>query len=151
MRIWSLHPRYLDRQGLAANWREGLLAQAVLAERTRGYRAHPQLERFRSNRSPMGSISWYLHAIADEADARGYRYDRGRIDLAAVAVPPIAVTSGQLGYEWAWLRQKLAARSPDQLTPWADFLQPEAHRSFVVVGGPVASWERIVRAASVRQ
>ena len=47
MRLWSVHPLHLDRQGLTACWREALLAQAVLAGRTRGYRAHPQLERFR--------------------------------------------------------------------------------------------------------
>ncbi|MGP9584395.1 pyrimidine dimer DNA glycosylase/endonuclease V, partial [Micrococcaceae sp. AOP34-BR2-30] len=30
MRLWSLHPEVLDRQGLIAGWREALLAQAVL-------------------------------------------------------------------------------------------------------------------------
>ena len=143
MRIWSLTPRYLDRQGLTACWREGLLAQAVLAERTHGYRVHPQLERFRASEDPMGSIGWYLHGVADEADARGYRYDRQRIDRTAVPVPPIPVTSGQLEYEWAWLHQKLATRSPDVLARWAEVIQPEAHRSFVVVDGPVEMWERI--------
>ncbi len=29
MRLWSLHPRYLDPQGLMALWRETLLAKAV--------------------------------------------------------------------------------------------------------------------------
>ena len=48
MRVWSVHPRHLDRQGLASAWREGLLAQKVLTGTTRGYRNHPQLERFRA-------------------------------------------------------------------------------------------------------
>jgi hypothetical protein len=30
MRLWSLHPRYLDAKGLQAVWREGLLAKKVL-------------------------------------------------------------------------------------------------------------------------
>jgi len=47
VRIWSLHPKYLDRQGLTACWREALLAQAVLNGATRGYTRHPQLVRFR--------------------------------------------------------------------------------------------------------
>ena len=38
MRLWSLRPKYLDSQGLVALWREGLLAQAVLRGKTRGYR-----------------------------------------------------------------------------------------------------------------
>lgn len=38
MRLWTLHPKYLDPKGLVALWRETLLAQRVLAGRTRGYR-----------------------------------------------------------------------------------------------------------------
>ncbi|MGP1680491.1 MAG: pyrimidine dimer DNA glycosylase/endonuclease V [Giesbergeria sp.] len=36
MRLWSLHPQYLDSKALVALRREGLLAQAVLAGLTRG-------------------------------------------------------------------------------------------------------------------
>lgn len=143
MRVWSLHPRYLDRQGLTACWRETLLAQAVLAGRTRGYTAHPQLDRFREQPDPRGAVCWYLHGIAEEADARGYRYDRRRIDRAPDPMPSIAVTSGQLVLEWSWLRSKLAGRSPDVLTRWADVETPIPHRSFIVVDGPVAPWERL--------
>ncbi|OAD21125.1 DNA-(apurinic or apyrimidinic site) lyase / pyrimidine dimer DNA glycosylase, partial [Candidatus Thiomargarita nelsonii] len=38
MRLWSLHPKYLDPKGLVALWRETLLAQKVLLGETRGYR-----------------------------------------------------------------------------------------------------------------
>ena len=82
MRLWSLHPSLLDRQGLTALWREALLAQAVLAGRTRGYRRHPQLERFQALPDPLGAITRYLDAIADDADRRGYAYKRSRIDQA---------------------------------------------------------------------
>ncbi|HWV26824.1 MAG TPA: pyrimidine dimer DNA glycosylase/endonuclease V [Aeromicrobium sp.] len=144
MRIWSLHPRYLDRQGLTACWRETLLAQAVLAERTRGYRNHPQLLRFRAHLDPLAAICTYLHHVADEADARGYRYDRGRIDRAAAPVEKIPVTDGQLDLEWAWLRTKLRQRSPDVLQRWAHVERPDPHDSFRVVAGPVEPWERAV-------
>lgn len=30
MRLWTLHPKYLDTKGLVALWREALLAQKVL-------------------------------------------------------------------------------------------------------------------------
>ena len=80
MRLWSLHPRHLDRQGLTGCWRESLLAQAVLAGRTRGYRSHPQLERFRAQADPLVSVGAYLEALAEEASTRGYRFDRSRID-----------------------------------------------------------------------
>lgn len=144
MRLWSVHPQYLDRQGLTACWRETLLAQAVLADRTRGYRHHPQLDRLRSHADPLGAVCWYLHGLADEADHRGFRYDRSRIDLSPRPVPTMEVTTGQLGLEWAWLRTKLAMRSPADLERWAGVDHPEPHRSFHVVDGPVAPWERLV-------
>ncbi|MDI6747818.1 MAG: pyrimidine dimer DNA glycosylase/endonuclease V [Rhodocyclaceae bacterium] len=41
MRLWTLHPRYLDARGLVALWREARLAQAVLGGKTRGYTHTP--------------------------------------------------------------------------------------------------------------
>jgi len=46
MRIWSLHPKYLDAKGLVALWRDALLARHVLQGKTTGYKNHPQLNRF---------------------------------------------------------------------------------------------------------
>lgn len=82
MRLWSLHPRYLDRAGLVALWREALLAQAVLKGETRGYRHHPQLDRFRSQTVPEAAIAAYLEEVRREASRRGYRFDPARIGPA---------------------------------------------------------------------
>lgn len=161
MRVWSVAPRYLDRQGLTACWREGLLAQAVLAGRTRGYRAHPQLVRFRRQPDPLASIGAYLAVVADAATERGYRFDRARIDRPAgiagagsmiaggagsasstEGVPRIPVTDGQVALEWAHLRRKLAERSPAHLASVTDVAVPDVHPLFVVVPGPVEDWER---------
>lgn len=142
MRVWSLHPALLDRQGLTALWRETLLAQAVLAGRTKGYTRHPQLERFREQADPLASVGAYLSAVAEEASARGYRFDRMRIDLPGVAeadVPLMTVTDRQLAFELGHLQAKLAARSPDRL-PFAAKARP--HPLFTVVPGMIASWER---------
>lgn len=79
MRLWSIHPRYLDPPGLVALWREALLARAVLEERTRGYRRHPQLERFRAEPDPVAAIAAYLRCVHDEAVARGYAFDRRKL------------------------------------------------------------------------
>ena len=107
MRLWSLHPRYLDPQGLVALWREALLAQAVLQGHTRGYQSHPQLERFVAQLSPVAAIGSYLLAVWSEAESRGYSFDRAKI-VAARSHPPIAVTAGQIQYEWQHLMRKLA-------------------------------------------
>ncbi len=79
MRIWSIHPSYLDAKGLVALWRETLLAQAVLCGETKGYRNHPQLTRFRAHSEPVIMIGCYLLVIHGEAIARGYNFDISRI------------------------------------------------------------------------
>ncbi len=141
MRIWSVHPRFLDGKGLVACWRETLLAQAVLAGRTRGYTRHPQLVRFRAQSAPVGVVGCYLVGLADEADARGYHFDRSRIDRPGAGTGLMPVTEGQLDYEWAHLLAKLAARSPEVAAHWRDAV-PEPHPLFRVVPGPVEDWER---------
>ncbi|MGW5854666.1 pyrimidine dimer DNA glycosylase/endonuclease V [Micrococcus sp. 2A] len=143
MRLWTLHPRYLDRQGLTGGWREALLAQAVLAGRTKGYQHHPQLERFRAHPDPHRAVGAYLTGLADEATARGYRFDRSRIDHPGTdAVEPVPVTAGQRDYEWEHLRAKLAARSPEWLARWEDVAVPDVHPLFTVRPGPLEGWER---------
>lgn len=141
MRLWSLHPHYLDRQGLTACWREALLAQAVLAERTKGYRRHPQLERFREQRDPLASIGSYLTGIVSEATARGYSFDPTKIIRTAPARHRIEVTDGQLAREQQHLLAKLAARSPDRVSSLSEEA-PNPHPLFTAIAGPVADWER---------
>ena len=142
MRLWTLHPRYLDRQGLVALWREGLLARAVLRDETRGYRQHPQLERFRSHPAPRLAIDAYLAAVHAEATARGYSFDRTKIGPVRV-VEPMVATSGQVDYEWQHLLRKLAVRNPALFERWRDLDAPECHPLFLAHPGPVATWERM--------
>jgi len=141
MRIWSLHPRHLDRIGLVACWREALLAQAVLAERTMGYRHHPQLQRFRAAADPLRAIGGYLDGVAGEARDRGYRFDAGRILRPDAGSGALTVTSGQLQFEWQHLCRKLRDRSPELA---AELLgtAPSAHPLFRLVPGDIESWER---------
>jgi len=140
MRLWSLHPRYLDPKGLVALWREGLLAQAVLSGRTRGYRHHPQLARFLASPSPRRHIAAYLRQVHAEAIRRGYRFDAAKIGRRG-PVAPLLVTRGQLDYEWRHLARKLKARAPALRARLAAVKRPRAHPLFRVVSGGVADWE----------
>ncbi|MFC0581428.1 pyrimidine dimer DNA glycosylase/endonuclease V [Micrococcoides hystricis] len=140
MRLWSLHPSLLDRQGLTAVWREALLAQKVLQGLTRGYRNHPQLERFKACTDPVQAIGTFLHGIADEADARNYHFDRSRVNSRPDGTI-IAVTDGQLMHEWSHLLGKLAQRSPSRFAELQGS-SPTAHAMMQVMPGPIASWER---------
>ncbi len=145
MRLWSLHPKYLDPQGLVAVWREGLLARAVLRGQTRGYRNHPQLDRFRDHPSPRSAIDAYLLAIHDEATARGYHFDRSKLG-ARRRVAPLAVTRGQLDYEWQHLLRKLKRRSRATWRRWAEVGCPACHPLLRSRSGGIADWERMQRA-----
>lgn len=140
MRLWSLHPRYLDARGLVALWREGLLAQAVLRGRTKGYRLHPQLERFKSHAAPKAAIAGYLAAVRAEARARGYSFDARK--LGRTRAKGLTVSAGQLAYEWRHLRAKLRRRAPAVLARWRSVKRPRPHPSFRVRPGGVAPWER---------
>lgn len=143
MRIWSLHPSLLDRRALVACWRETLLAQKVLRGLTRGYTNHPQLIRFRAHPQPLEAVAAYLSGLADEADARGYSFNRALIGAGEneagensagkngtskngtdkngadksgnphASVAHIPVPLGQLEYELAFLQHKVAGRDPE--------------------------------------
>lgn len=141
MRLWSVHPRYLDPRGLVALWREALLARAVLDGNTRGYRSHPQLERFRSLPAPRSAIGAYLQGVYAEATARGYSFDRSKIGRSR-SHEPVLVTVGQVEHEWRHLLRKLAIRSPSLHERWRGISAPECHPLFRLRPGPIEPWER---------
>ena len=142
MRLWSLHPKYLDRQGLLAVWREGLLAQKVLSGKTRGYTRHPQLIRFRKSGNPVGAVARYLRSIAAEAQKRGYCFDNSKI----ADIPfhgSLSVTIGQITYEFEHLSNKLKVRDPDRFGKMNTVDRIEVHPLFKLREGVVENWEKI--------
>lgn len=142
MRLWSLHPQYLDPQGLVALWREALLAKAVIRGETRGYRQHPQLLRFSLHPHPRLAINAYLAAVLAEATHRGYGFNHSKVGPVRV-VKRIPVSSGQLAHEWSHLQRKLSARSPAVHARLASVVTPACHPLFCRKAGPVAPWERV--------
>lgn len=141
VRLWTLHPKYLDARGLVALWREALLAQAVLRGHTRGYTHHPQLERFSGCSSPLGSIAEYLRGVHAESVRRGYTFLAPKIGRAGYT-GRLTVTRGQLLYEWQHLMAKLASRDPVWRVKLEKVARPAAHPLFRIVPGDVESWER---------
>jgi hypothetical protein len=141
VRLWTLHPRYLDAQGLVALWREGLLARAVLRGATQGYRHHPQLQRFAAHALPRSAINLYLRGVANEAAHRGYAFDCRKIGPVRGDVV-LTATQGQLDYEWQHLLRKLRGRSRNLYARLRRAASPEPHPIFHIVPGAVESWER---------
>ncbi len=140
MRLWSVHPEHLDPKGLVALWREALLAQAVLSGLTRGYTNHPQLLRFREQENPLAYIATYLHEVAREAARRGYSFDESKVRPERTR-EKIVVSEGQVTFEWNHLSSKLRGRNAQ----WGERMRqvlPRVHPLFVIVEGPIESWER---------
>jgi len=142
MRLWTIHPRYLDAKGLVAAWREGLLAQKVLMGATRGYRNHPQLTRFRAQKDPLPVIAAFLAGLAAEAARRGYRFDVTKISKRRFR-GRLRETKGQLHYEWGHLMTKLQVRAPELHVQYLTVEMPEPHPIFRIVAGEVREWERM--------
>lgn len=141
MRLWSIHPKYLDARGLVALWREGLLAQSVLLGKTKGYRNHPQLLRFKGAENPVGAIAGYLRCVVQEADRRGYNFNRAKI-VNKKSSKKLPVTTGQLDYEFSHLMAKLKRRDARLYNKLKNIKKVEASRFFGEKSGGVEFWEK---------
>jgi hypothetical protein len=140
MRLWTVHPKYLDAKGLVALWREALLAQKVLRGKTKGYRHHPQLIRFQAHPKPVGAVAAFLKVVHEEATRRGYKFDGSKIARIETVVK-LDETDGQLRYEWSHLKHKLKRRAPHVLAMHQKLSIPEPHPIFRIVTGGVRDWE----------
>lgn len=118
-----------------------MLAQAVLLGKTKGYRNHPQLERFRAQEQPVTSISQYLWTVYEEACRRGYCFDKTKIHEKKTKIK-IIETDGQLLYEWEHLKNKLRSRSPEFYQAIDNVKELSAHPLFIIVPGESRSWEK---------
>ncbi|MBN2190751.1 MAG: hypothetical protein JW728_06030 [Candidatus Aureabacteria bacterium] len=142
MRLWSIHPKYLDTRGLVALWREALLAKSVLQNKTRGYKYHPQLLRFKRQSSPVNSINNYLKGVWEEADKRNFRFDAQKIDPVRSS-GRINVSTGQVQFEVIHLLKKLKERDKVKYNILKNQATIETHPLFKEVSGKIENWERI--------
>lgn len=141
MRLWSLHPKYLDARGLVALWREGIMARNVLQGKTKGYKSHPQLERFKNHSDPILAIDTYLLNVYDESKKRKYKFRRNKIGFKFIN-SKIEVTDGQMMYELKHLRRKLKLRDFNEYEILMKVKFPEPNPIFKVIKGDIEQWER---------
>lgn len=144
MRLWTIHPKYLDQKGLVALWREALLAQKVLQNGTKGYRNHPQLVRFKNTEHTLGAIGTYLEEIYKESLKRGYRFNRSKI-ISNRYNPKINVKKGQIQYELEYLKNKLKKRDNKAYQKIKAIINPKTNPIFNMVEGDIEDWEIIGR------
>jgi len=142
MRLWSLHPKYLDNKGLIALWREALLAQKVLSGKTKGYKNHPQLERFKKCKKPLSVIGYYLGGVLQEGKKRKYKFDRRKILVLPGDIPIINVSRGQVLFELKHLKRKIKDRSSGIYKDFIKTKRIDLHPLFKVKPGPIEYWEK---------
>jgi hypothetical protein len=140
MRIWSIHPKHLDTKGLVALWRETLLAQHVLEEKTKGYKNHPQLDRFKDLKNPVDAINQYLSIVYQTASDRGYNFNREKINWNFKRTT-ITVTTGQIEYELKHLLNKLKIRDFNKYKELTQLPSIDTHPMFKIIEGEIESWE----------
>jgi len=142
MRLWSIHPKYLDVKGLVAVWREGLLAQKVLEGKTKRYVNHPQLIRFRETSDPILYVGTYLYYIYLEGKRRNYEFNLAKIGVFNTNMPRIPVTRGQIKYEFNHLLKKLSERDEALYIRLRRVKRIQQHPVFYVTEGPIEEWEK---------
>lgn len=142
MRLWSIHPSYLDAKGLVALWREALLAQSVLQGKTKGYKNHPQLIRFKNTSNPTGALASYLRHVNNEARRRGYNFQRSKIANKNIK-GRMTVTCGQVEYELTHLLNKLKKRDSLLYNRLKTLKTVEPHPLFMQVEGSIEDWEKV--------
>lgn len=145
MRLWSIHPKYLDKKGLVALWREGLLAKKVLEGKTKGYKNHPQLQRFKEFKNPLLAINSYLYFVWREAKKKGYNFREVKISPQRIIAGEIPVTKGQIEFEFFHLWKKLEKRDKRKLEEIKKRKEnfPEVSPVFYIIEGEVEKWEKI--------
>jgi hypothetical protein len=140
MRLWSIHPRHLDRMGLLGLWREALQAQRIL----KGgppykvpYGHHPQMDRFKDHAEPMIAIGQYLTEIFSIGVSRGYEFNRELIEeRTRYGVRRISIPRGQINYEIRMLLHKLSERDVEKMAEAQNFFSDLGER----YNGEPPSW-----------
>ncbi len=142
MRLWSIHPKYLDSKGLVALWREGLLARAVLEGNTQGYKNHPQLIRFKKQKDPLLFLDTYLYYIYLESKNREYNFRYEKIGTNYTE-ELINITKGQIEYELKHLMGKLKTRDMKKYNELEEVESPQANPIFKLIPGNIEPWEKL--------
>lgn len=141
MRLWSLHPKYLDTKWLLACWREWLLARNVLLWITKWYKNHPQLDRFKASIDPIKSIDAFLTQIYLEANNRWYSFDYKKLGLVNDE-GIINVNEWQVIFEFKHLLNKLQKRDKNNFIKYSKIKNIEVNPIFNIIEWNIEKWEK---------
>jgi len=149
MRIWSIHPKYLDSKRLTAQWREALLCRAVLEGKTKGYTKHPQFLRVKEHPQPMRFINQFLIEIWNEGTERNFKFDKSKLVAHGYIEPfiPMEVSEDQLEYEFLHMLDKLDEFHEQRMLNLQYFNEDGVvpNELFVVIPGNIMDFEKNIR------
>jgi hypothetical protein len=157
VRLWSIHPEYLDRMGLLGLWREALLAQQVLHGETENYKNHSHMQRFYAlpKEDAMQYMSDYLFFVWQEGKLRGYKLNVNHIkdprnggSLSGSPRKLFTVSSGQLALEYQILCMRTRNRDHKHFLGLEDkypshrMWVPKPNPVFTLIHGRKEEWEK---------
>ncbi|MBN1645161.1 hypothetical protein JW851_03960 [Candidatus Woesearchaeota archaeon] len=142
MRLWSIHPKYLDVKGLSGLWRESLLAKKILKGETESHKNHPQLNRFKVLKKPLPAINSYLLYIYKESCDRGYCFNKKNISKP-FRKSKLSIKKGQILYEFNLLKKRLKIRAKDKYKELLKIKRIEPNPLFKIIKGSTEDWEKV--------
>ena len=117
-----------------------MLAKNVLEEKTKGYKNHPQLIRFKNSANPLQGINQYLAAVYKESQTRGYHFNKDKLKIYNEPVT-LTVTRKQIEYETQHLLKKLKTRDMERYHRLLNETNIEPHPIFKIIDGEIEAWE----------
>lgn len=110
MSLWTVHPKYLDKQGLISLWREGLLAQKVLNGELDVKLSNPIWRQFRQAENPLKAIGSSPSLWRRKGARGGYKFSHEKIIYPNFEDYEIPVRPQDLIFEMKHLRGRLKLR-----------------------------------------
>lgn len=149
MRLWSIHPKYLDSKRLVTQWREALLCRAILDGKTKGYKEHPHFLRVKSHSQPYYFINSFLYVIWEEGKQRKFQFDKSKLmeNLVQKYEEPLQlmeVTEGQVQYEFDFLQKKFGEFHIQYIKNLQNFndFGIEVNPCFIKIFGDIMNFEK---------
>lgn len=160
MRLWTIHPSFLDQKGLCGLWRETLVGLKAL-EKGPGapWYNHPQLARFKVYPNGLAMLAEYAEHVLDEGHKRGYNFNTALLEPYLELYEMnfdgcIMVTKGQFDYEVEHFIRKLASRDEMRYQLYMEKMGPRSlyqpkievfvpNPVFRIVDGPIEVWEKV--------
>jgi hypothetical protein len=131
MKLWHIHPSYLDKELIDQLWEDGLKMQDAIINYTYDNGHKEVLD----HENPTAFIGMYLTGVVRAAHANhDYDHDFSKI-MDIQPTLPLPVSKALLYEEWCELQEELQERNPGkmQLNDAEDVNAIKAHSMFYVM------------------